>query len=106
MNKLTEPSTISTDKAELIELPKEYFICRDCKLNAETEFKHSFYNLPRADSTEEKRSRGMKTMEIKVSSVNGFQSIGVGHSPHTELCGFLNLPPPMTKTTKDSLFFR
>ena len=112
MNNLLEPLIISTDKIELIELPKDSILptgfrfidlsilsdafsllacpncsttntlklqnikdnkkglarfmqikCRDC------EFKHSFYTSAQTDSTKDNRSRGMKTMEIKVSGL-------------------------------------
>ena len=70
--------------------------CRDC------EFKHSLYTSPRIDSTKDNRSRGMKTMQINVRAVYGFRCIGIGHTPLTKLCGFLNMPPAMTKNTYDS----
>ena len=43
----------------------------------------------------------MKTMEINVRAVYSFQSIGVGHTSLTKLCGFLNMAPPMTKNAYD-----
>ena len=36
-------------------------------------------------------------MESKDWTVDGFRSVGVGHTPLTKLCSFLNMPPPMTK---------
>ena len=72
--------------------------CRDCK------FEHSFYTSPQIDSTKDNRSRGMKTMEINVSAMHGFRSIGVGHTTLTKVCGFLSMPPLMTKNEYDCFF--
>ena len=36
-------------------------------------------------------------MEINVMAVYGFRSIGVGHTPLTKLCDFLNMPQPVRK---------
>ena len=47
----------------------------------------------------------MKTMEINVRAVYGFRSIGVGHTPLTKFCGFLNMLPPMTKHAYDGLSY-
>ena len=69
------------------------------------EFKHSFYTSSQIDSTKDNRCRGMKTMEMHVRDVYGFRSIGVGHTPLTKLCGFLNMPPPMTKNAFDGLSY-
>ena len=41
--------------------------CRGC------EFKHYFYTSPQSGSSKDNRSRGMKTMEIKVRAVYSFQ---------------------------------
>ena len=49
------------------------------------QFKHSFFTSPQIDSTKDNRSRGKKTIEFNVRAVYGFQSIGVGHTPHTKL---------------------
>ena len=76
-----------------------------CKLNVETEFQHSFYTSPQIDSTKDNRSRGMKTIGINVRAVNSFRSIGVSYTPLTKLCGFLNMPPPMTKNAYDDLSY-
>ena len=73
--------------------------CRDC------EFKRSFYISRQIDSTKDNRSRGMKIMEITVRAVNVLRSIGVRHTPLTKLCGFLNMPPPMTKNAFDDLSY-
>ena len=64
---------------------------RDC------EFKHSFYTSPKIDNTKDNPSTGMKTKKINVRAVYSFRSIGVGHTPLTKLCGFLNMLLPMTK---------
>ena len=69
------------------------------------EFKHSFYTSSQIDSTKDNRCRGMKTMEMNVRDVYGFRIIGVGHTPLTKLCGFLNMPPPMTKNAYDGLSY-
>ena len=69
------------------------------------EFKHSFYTSSQIDSTKDNRCRGMKTMEMHVRDVYGFRSIGVGHTPLTKLCGFLNMPPPMTKNAYGGLSY-
>ena len=139
VNNLLKTSTVSTNKVELTELPKDSILptgftiinlsflsdvfslltcpncstenilklldieekknglarfmqikCRDC------EFKDNFYTSPQIDSIKYNLSRRMKTMEINVRAVYGFQSIGVDHIPLTKLCGFLNMPPPMT----------
>ena len=66
------------------------------------EFKHIFYTSLQIDSTKDNRSRKMKTMEINVRDAYGFRSIGVGH---TKFCGFLNMPPPMTKNAYDGLSY-
>ena len=47
----------------------------------------------------------MKTMEINVRAAYSFQSIGVGHTSLTKLCGFLNMAPPMTKNAYDALSY-
>ena len=70
-----------------------------------SEFKHSYYNSPRIDSTKDNCSRGVKTTEINIRAVYGFLSIGVGHIPLTKLCGFLNMPPPLTKNVYDGLSY-
>ena len=49
------------------------------------QFKHSFFTSPQIDSTKDNRSRGKKTIEFNVRAVYGFQSIRVGHTPHTKL---------------------
>ena len=58
------------------------------------EFKHSFSTSPQIDSTKDNGSSGRKTMEINIRTVYGFRSIGVGYTPLTELCVFLNMTPP------------
>ena len=73
--------------------------CRDC------EFKYSFYTSPQIDSTNNNHRRGMKTMESNVGAAYGFQSIGVGYTPLTKLCGFLNMPPAMTKNVYNGLSY-
>ena len=45
----------------------------------------------------------MKTMEINVRAVYGFRSIGVGHALLTKFCGYLNMPPPMSKNAYEGL---
>ena len=50
-------------------------------------------------------SRGMKTMDINIRAAYGFRSIGVGHTPLGKLCGFLNMPPLMTKNAYDGLSY-
>ena len=66
---------------------------------------YSFYTLTKIDSTKENRSRGIKTMDIKVRTVYGFRSIGVGHTLLTSLCRFLNMPPQMTRNAYDDVFY-
>ena len=44
-------------------------------------------------------------MEINVRAVYGFRSIGVSDTPLTKLCGFLNMPLPMTKNAYDGLSY-
>ena len=72
----------------------------ECK---DREFKQSFYTSSQINNTKDNHSRGIKTKEIKIRAICGFQSIGVRHTPLTKLCGFLNMPPPMTKSTYDGL---
>ena len=72
----------------------------ECK---DREFKQSFYTSPQIDSTKDNHSREIKTKEIKVRAICGFQSIGVAHTLLTKLCGSLNMPPPMIKNTYDGL---
>ena len=73
--------------------------CKDCK------FKHSFYTSPQIDSTKDNRSRGKKTMEINVRAVYGSLSIAVIHNSLIKLCGFLNMPPPISKNAYDGLSY-
>ena len=47
----------------------------------------------------------MKTVEINVRAIYGYRRIGIGHTPLTKLCGFLNMPPPMTKNAYDDLSY-
>ena len=82
-----------------------YPSCQICFLCIDCEFKPGFYTSPQIDSTNENRSRGMKTMEINVRAVYGFRSIRVGHIPLTELCGFLNMPQPTIKNAYDGLSY-
>ena len=44
-------------------------------------------------------------MEIDVRAVYTFRSIGVGHVPLSMLCGFLNMPPSLTKNEYDGLSY-
>ena len=44
-------------------------------------------------------------METNVRTVYGFRSIGVGHTPFTKLCGFLDMAPPITKNACDDLSY-
>ena len=44
-------------------------------------------------------------MEINVRAVYGFQRIGVGHTPLTKYCGFLNMPLPMAKNAYTGLCY-
>ena len=41
-------------------------------------------------------------MEINARAVYGTRSIGIGFSL-SELCGFLNMPPPMTQTSYNNM---
>ena len=66
------------------------FEFRDC------EFKHSFNTSLQIGRTKGNCSRGIKAMEVKVRAVYDFRSTVVGYIPLTKLCGFLNMPPPMT----------
>ena len=47
----------------------------------------------------------MKTVEINVRAIYGYRRIRIGHTPLTKLCGFLNMPPPMTKNAYDDLSY-
>ena len=91
-------STTTTLKLLDIEDKKSKEVQHLCKIKfRDCNFKHSFFTSPQTDSTKDNRSRGMKTMEINVRAVHGFRSIEVGHTTLIKLCGFLNMPPPMTK---------
>ena len=113
---VSKSSTISTDKVELTELPKDsyphdsdlltYPSCQmrflywcvqieDKKKGLERfmqikgkdrESKQSFSTSPHIDSTKGNGSSGKKTMEMNVRTAYGFRSIGVGYTPLTELC--------------------
>ena len=45
--------------------------------------------------------KGMKPFEINYRAVYALRSVGVGYCGFEKLCGFLNLPRPMTQTNYD-----
>ena len=65
-------------------------------------FVHKFYTSPVATSNNYIR-RGGNTMEINARAVYGTQSIGIGFSLLSKLCGFLNMPPTMTQTSCNNM---
>jgi len=66
-------------------------------------FAHEFYTSPAVTTSNDSRRRGMPTMEVNARAVYGFRSIGIGYALLTKLCGFLNMPPPMTKAGYDKM---
>ena len=42
-------------------------------------------------------------LEINARAVYGIRSIGIGFSLLSKLCGFLNMPPPMTQTSCNNM---
>ena len=42
-------------------------------------------------------------LEINARAVYGTRSIGIGFSLLSKLCGFLNMPPPMTQTSCNNM---
>jgi len=42
------------------------------------------------------KKRGRNSMEVNIRAVYACRSIGVGHTGLIKLCGYMNMPPPMT----------
>ena len=49
------------------------------------------------------KENGMKPCEINYRAVYALRSVGVGYSGFERLCGFLNLPRPMTQKNYDDI---
>ena len=45
----------------------------------------------------------MKNMDTSLRAAYGYRNVGVGHTPLTKWCGFLIMPPPMTKKAHGGL---
>ena len=87
-------TTVSDKKKGLSSYLKVY--CDDCT------FVHKFYTSPEVTSNNYVR-RGGNTMEINARGVYGTRSIGIGFWLLSKLCGFLNMPPPMTQTSYNNM---
>jgi hypothetical protein len=70
--------------------------CHNCS------FIHEFYTSPDVITSNDPRQRGSHTMEINTRMVYGFRSIGVGFELLSKLCGFINMPTGMSKTSYDN----
>ena len=48
-------------------------------------------------------TRGRKGFNINTRSVLAFREIGKGHTAMQTLCGYMNMPPPMSVTTYNDI---
>ena len=94
------PSCISTDSMQLYDISeKKKGLARYLEVRCSAcPFIHGFYTSPVAHSSKNIRHRGMKTMEVNTRAVYACRGIGIGYTPLTKLCGYMNMPPPMAKT--------
>ena len=72
-------------------------ICGNCS------FIHGFYTSPQVATSSDKKGRGVNAMEINIRAVYGFRHIGIGFSLLSKLCGILNMPPPMAKSSYENM---
>ena len=56
-----------------------------------------------SSKTVETNKPGKKLLDINVRMVYGMRGIGAGHSALVKLCGYLNMPEPMTQNNFDKL---
>ena len=92
------PNCYNTSSQKLTGVPKKKGLfsylkvyCDDCT------FVHTIYTSPVVTSNNYIR-RYRNTMEINNRAVYGTRSIGISFLLLPKLCGFLNMPPPMTQT--------
>ena len=86
---------VADKKKKLYSYLKVY--CDDCA------FVHKFCTSP-VVTRNNYICRGKNTMlEINARAVYGIRSIGIGFSLLSKLCGFPNMPPPMTQTSCNNM---
>ena len=66
-------------------------------------FVHKFYTSPVVTRNNYICRGGNTMLEINARTVYGIRSIGIGFSLLSKLCGFLNMPPPMTQTSCNNM---
>ena len=65
--------------------------CRYCP------FVNEFYSSKQVVKKDTVNKGGSKYMDINLRAVYGFRAVGVGHTQIKKLCGYLNMPEPMSK---------